>query len=66
MANVSKKAADSAVFIPNYDRTSARSASRNVWLTFDDGPHPSHTDTILKTLDRYTIKATFFVLGRVW
>lgn len=32
-------------------------------LTFDDGPSPN-TDRILETLDRYGVKATFFVVGR--
>lgn len=36
---------------------------RRVWLTFDDGPHPVHTDGILKVLDCHAIRATFFVIG---
>lgn len=32
-------------------------------LTFDDGPHPVHTEKILEILDRYGVKATFFVIG---
>ena len=31
-------------------------------LTFDDGPSPN-TDRVLDTLDRYGVKATFFVVG---
>lgn len=31
-------------------------------LTFDDGPSPN-TDRILEVLDRYGVKATFFVVG---
>ncbi|MCE7884605.1 MAG: polysaccharide deacetylase family protein [Actinobacteria bacterium ATB1] len=34
-----------------------------VALTFDDGPHPEFTIPILDILDRYGVKATFFVLG---
>jgi peptidoglycan-N-acetylglucosamine deacetylase len=34
-----------------------------VWLTFDDGPHPVHTDMILRTLDKHKISAAFFVVG---
>jgi peptidoglycan/xylan/chitin deacetylase (PgdA/CDA1 family) len=51
--------------IPDY---SAR-GKREVWLTFDDGPrgahdgNPSTTEAVLKTLDKYKIKATFFVVG---
>jgi peptidoglycan-N-acetylglucosamine deacetylase len=32
-------------------------------LTFDDGPHPVYTPTLLDLLKRYDIKATFFVVG---
>lgn len=32
-------------------------------LTFDDGPDPEFTPQLLDLLDRYHIKATFFVLG---
>lgn len=34
-----------------------------VYLTFDDGPS-KYTDDILDILDRYGIKATFFVVGK--
>ena len=32
------------------------------YLTFDDGPS-ANTEKILETLDKYNIKATFFVTG---
>ncbi len=32
-------------------------------LTFDDGPHPKMTPKILDLLNKYGIKATFFVIG---
>ncbi|MEU3830763.1 polysaccharide deacetylase family protein [Streptomyces sp. NPDC029080] len=32
-------------------------------LTFDDGPDPVHTRQILRTLDRYGVRATFFCVG---
>lgn len=35
-----------------------------VSLTFDDAPFEPHTSAILKTLDKYNIKATFFVVGK--
>lgn len=38
--------------------------SLRVYLTFDDGPNPKNTERILKTLDEYGIKATFFSVGR--
>ncbi|KXB39568.1 polysaccharide deacetylase [Bacteroidales bacterium KA00344] len=34
-----------------------------VYLTFDDGPIPSSTPFILKTLREYEAKATFFMVG---
>ena len=36
---------------------------RVVFLTFDDGPVPEVTPWVLDTLDRYGIKATFFLVG---
>ena len=37
--------------------------SQKIALTFDDGPHPYRTDEVLNLLERYGIKATFFVIG---
>ncbi|MCM1348042.1 MAG: polysaccharide deacetylase family protein [Firmicutes bacterium] len=34
-----------------------------VYLTFDDGPVPEVTPWVLDTLDRYGVKATFFLVG---
>lgn len=34
-----------------------------VALTFDDGPHPTHTPVLLEILKRHQVPATFFVLG---
>ncbi len=34
-----------------------------IYLTFDDGPIPEITPFILKTLDEYNAKATFFCVG---
>lgn len=38
-------------------------AAHKVYLTFDDGPS-IYTDDILEILDRYGVKATFFVVGK--
>ncbi len=35
----------------------------SIYLTFDDGPGPELTPWILKTLESYKIKATFFCVG---
>ena len=37
--------------------------ARTLYLTFDDGPTPRVTEWILKTLDRYHARATFFMIG---
>lgn len=36
---------------------------RNVYLTFDDGPDPRWTASILDVLAEYGVPATFFVIG---
>ncbi|PID21528.1 1,4-beta-xylanase [Sporosarcina sp. P3] len=36
---------------------------KTIALTFDDGPDPNYTIRILKTLEKYDAKATFFMLG---
>lgn len=40
-----------------------KTQEKRIVLTFDDGPHPRQTREILDVLDRYGIKATFFVIG---
>lgn len=42
---------------------SVPTGDKRIALTFDDGPHPTLTPRILEILDRYGIKATFFVVG---
>ena len=37
---------------------------RKLAITFDDGPNPAITPKLLDLLDRYSAKATFFVIGR--
>ncbi len=36
---------------------------RTVYLTFDDGPIPEVTPWVLNLLDKYEVKATFFMVG---
>ncbi len=36
-----------------------------VALTYDDGPHPVYTRQILDILDKYHVKATFFMIGNL-
>ncbi|MGJ8672632.1 polysaccharide deacetylase family protein [Rubritalea sp.] len=40
-----------------------RTGSKDLWLTLDDGPDPVSTPVILKLLEEYGVKATFFVIG---
>ena len=40
-----------------------RNEDNKIALTFDDGPHPIYTPQILDLLDKYNIKATFFIIG---
>jgi peptidoglycan/xylan/chitin deacetylase (PgdA/CDA1 family) len=47
------------VLIPKYGIAS----TKHIWMTLDDGPHPTQTDRILKVLDSHRVKVTFFVVG---
>ena len=38
--------------------------SKNIWLTFDDGPHPEASAWILSLLKTEKINATFFLIGQ--
>ncbi len=37
---------------------------KKIYITFDDGPDPRVTPSVLGVLDRYQAKATFFLLGK--
>lgn len=39
-------------------------AGAKIALTFDDGPHPYYTKKILEILDSYSVKGTFFLVGK--
>lgn len=43
---------------------SAEKGKKRVFLTFDDGPIPEATPWVLDTLDRFGVKATFFMVGQ--
>ncbi len=40
-----------------------RDSNDELFLTFDDGPHPEITSWVLEELDKYQAKATFFCVG---
>lgn len=57
----------SAAFAPKAAWMALKSlagAPKSVWLTFDDGPHATHTGRILKVLERRSVRATFFFIGK--
>ena len=39
-------------------------SENNIYLTFDDGPHPTITPFVLGLLKQYAAKATFFCIGK--
>lgn len=49
---------------PAPQQDGASSSGKSIYLTFDDGPS-GYTERLLEVLDRYNIKATFFVTNRV-
>jgi peptidoglycan/xylan/chitin deacetylase (PgdA/CDA1 family) len=42
----------------------AAAATKYVYLSFDDGPHPTYTAQVLDILSRYQVRATFFEIGQ--
>lgn len=38
--------------------------NNEIYLTFDDGPHPTVTPFVLDLLKQYQVKATFFCIGK--
>jgi peptidoglycan/xylan/chitin deacetylase (PgdA/CDA1 family) len=50
-------------FYPRY-LWRGKPGNRNVYLTFDDGPHPEITLWVLDLLEQHEAKATFFILGK--
>lgn len=49
--------------LPEQTQETNITAKHKVYLTFDDGPS-RYTEDILDILDRYDVKATFFVVGK--
>lgn len=48
----------------NTQQSNKPNEQKIAYLTFDDGPSPDITPKILKILDKYKIKATFFLIGK--
>lgn len=57
-------------FFPNWDfhlksfTSNPTISTKKIAITFDDGPHPVITPKVLKLLDDYNAKATFFCIGQ--
>jgi peptidoglycan/xylan/chitin deacetylase (PgdA/CDA1 family) len=45
-------------------RVSVPDRPSTLFLTFDDGPSPRHTERLLAVLARFSAKATFFLIGQ--
>jgi peptidoglycan-N-acetylglucosamine deacetylase len=41
-----------------------KTSQKDIYITFDDGPHPAVTPFVLEQLEKYQAKATFFCLGK--
>ena len=44
--------------------TGAARGSRQIALTYDDGPNDPHTQRLLEVLSKHNVRATFFLVGR--
>ena len=49
--------------VHSYAADDGEKSTKRIVLTFDDGPHPKQTRQILDVLEKYDVKATFFVIG---
>lgn len=54
-------APSSRLYGPTVRRTES---ARQIALTFDDGPNPAVTPQLLQLFERYSVHATFFVVGK--
>jgi len=41
-----------------------KTTQKEIYLTFDDGPHPEATPFVLQELKKYNAKGTFFCIGK--
>lgn len=61
--NTTKKTRTVYVYKKQASATPVNPGNKVVYLTFDDGPGP-HTERLLDILDKYGVKATFFVTNQ--
>jgi len=51
------------MFYPSLIWEMPKTGEKTIYLTFDDGPHPTITPLVLEILRKYNAKATFFCIG---
>ncbi len=51
------------MFYPSLLWEMPKTGEKTIYLTFDDGPHPTITPLVLEILEHYNAKATFFCIG---
>lgn len=51
-------------FYPNYIWDGPELSEPTIYLTFDDGPHPTITPWVLEQLEAFNASATFFCIGK--
>ena len=51
-------------YYPSFLIWDIATTNKVVYLTFDDGPHPTITPFVLATLQQFSAKATFFCIGK--
>ncbi len=51
-------------FLSLFSLNKIKTEEKVIYLTFDDGPEPGITETILNLLNEYNAKATFFCTGK--
>jgi peptidoglycan/xylan/chitin deacetylase (PgdA/CDA1 family) len=45
-------------------KAQCKNSTKEILLTFDDGPHPVQTPKVLDVLRRHNVKAMFFLIGK--
>ena len=52
------------ILFPSFVTWKIPNERNEIYLTFDDGPHPAATPFVLDLLKKYNSKATFFCIGK--
>lgn len=54
-----------SVVVPLYKQIYKHDGIKTAYITFDDGPTSEEMPKILNVLDKYNVKVTFFILGKL-